>query len=467
MLKLTEITRIYFLGIGGIGMSAIARYFHQKGIMVSGYDKSKTPLTKILEEEGIAIHYEDDVTQLDKEAEVVIYTPAIKAENKEYTFFLQNNYILLKRSDILSMITDDTFNICIAGTHGKTTISTMIAHILRDSRHGCNAFLGGISVNYETNYWSSENEVSVVEADEYDRSFLKLKPDIAVISSMDADHLEIYGDKGGMEQGFIDFTKCIRKDGLLIYRHGLPNTDKLQATKKLCYSLHDTAADVYAANISISNGAYHFDVIHPRRDIKNLVLKMGGLYNVENAVAAVTAAIALEIDESQIINALANFKGIKRRFEYIIPPSKIAYTKEENGIPIFIDDYAHHPRELKALIEGVREIHPGREVLIIFQPHLFSRTKEFALDFAASLDLSDKVILLPIYPARETPLPGVTSEIILDAMKLDNKFMMTKNEILQWINSNNTAHVIVTAGAGDIDQLVEPIRQTILMKYKK
>lgn len=466
MLKQSDISRIYFLGIGGIGMSAIARYFNEKGATVSGYDKSRTSLTIKLEEEGMTIHYIDSVELVDKQAQIVIYTPAIKTDNKEYVFFLQNNYTLLKRSEILGMITEDTFNICIAGTHGKTTISTMIGHILRDSKYGCNAFLGGISQNYETNFWSSENKVSVVEADEYDRSFLKLKPNVAIISSMDSDHLEIYGDKAGVVQGFMDFVKCIKKEGLLIYKYGLQVPDKLTGSRQLSYSLQDTAADAYAGNISITNGCYSFDVFHCGKIIKNIILRMGGMHNVENAVAAVSAALSIDIDEDLIRKALGTFKGIIRRFQNIGAPSDIHEEENLHTRPVFIDDYAHHPSELTALINGVRDLYPGRECVIIFQPHLFSRTKAFASEFAGALDLADRVILLPIYPARETAIPGITSEIILNEMKLRHKYLMSISELLNSLKDNKNTSVVVTAGAGDIDQLVEPIRQIIFKKAK-
>jgi UDP-N-acetylmuramate--alanine ligase len=448
-----QITRIYFIGIGGIGMSAIARYFNEKGTVVNGYDKTPTELTRIMEKEGIGIHYEDNIELLDKLAHVVVYTPAIPPDHREFTFFKENNYRLLKRSEILQIITEGTFNICVAGTHGKTTISTMIAHILRDSNYGCNAFLGGISSNYNTNFWSHTKKVNVVEADEYDRSFLRLSPDVAVISSMDPDHLEIYGDETGMQQGFIDFTKRIKPGGVLISKYGLKRSNDLKAPNHIRYSLQNNEADVYATNITMLNGSYCFDVMQSDWKVEKIVLHMGGMHNVENAVAAITAAHHLDIENDSIRRAMADFKGVKRRFEYIIPP-----LSDE---PVFIDDYAHHPQELKALINGAKNLFGDKKCTIIFQPHLFSRTRDLASEFAAALDFADEVILLPIYPARELPVPGITSEVILEKMKLKKKHVFTREELLSWVGSQQKPEVLITAGAGDIDKLIVPIREML------
>jgi len=457
MLDIKNISRVYFIGIGGIGMSALARYFSAKGVTVSGYDKTETNLSKQLQQEGINIHYTDDINLLDKDAQLIVYTPAVPKEHKEFIYYQQNNYTLLKRSDVLGKITDDSFNICVAGTHGKTTISAMIAHILRDSGYGCNAFLGGVSTNYNTNFWSNEKNVCVVEADEYDRSFLKLKPDVAIISTMDADHLDIYGTEEAMQNAFVEFAGKIKSNGLLLSKYGLKKDKELSAPYHLRYSLQNDAADIYASNITMSHGSYKFDVMTSDWTLDNVVLNMGGMHNVENVIAAISVAHHLKIEHSKIRSAVENFKGVKRRFEYII----------KNNKQIFIDDYAHHPEELKALITGARTLFSGMNCTIVFQPHLFSRTRDFAEAFANILDLADEVILLPIYPARELPIEGVTSELILDKMKMAKASIKTKEELLHYLRSSKAftgGHfegVFITAGAGDIDTLIQPIKQIL------
>ncbi|HEY9340374.1 MAG TPA: UDP-N-acetylmuramate--L-alanine ligase [Hanamia sp.] len=466
MKEYTTISRVYFIGIGGIGMSALARYYLNKQAMVSGYDKTQTPLTKQLESEGAIIHYEDDVQMLDKEAELIIYTPAIPKGHKELDWYRQNNYELAKRSDVLREITKGSFNICIAGTHGKTTISTMIAHILRDSGFGCNAFLGGVSVNYNTNFWSSTNRVDVVEADEYDRSFLKLSPDIALISAMDADHLDIYGTVENMRAAFIDFAGKLKPGGLLLTRFGLPG-EKLTAANHVRYSLQNDAADVYASNIIMHNGSYEFDVMAKDWMIDKVVLNMGGMHNVENAVAAITIAHYLEIAPDKIKNAVANFKGVKRRFEYIISASEA--EKQKNDV-VYIDDYAHHPEELKALIKSAKSLFSKRRCTVVFQPHLFTRTRDFAKEFAEALDLADEILILPIYPARELPIEGVTSELILKKMENENADLISKEQLLNYLENNylksvqasSYGQVLITVGAGNIDQLIQPIKKILL-----
>ncbi|MES1216984.1 MAG: Mur ligase family protein, partial [Bacteroidota bacterium] len=308
------IKALYFIGIGGIGMSALARYFHTQGCRVSGYDKTATVLTKELEASGINIRYEENVELVPKDVQLVIYTPAIPKEHKELLFYQQHGYRVVKRSDVLQIITESSFNICIAGTHGKTTITTMTAHLLRDTGYGCNAFLGGISVNYGTNFWASERNVCVIEADEYDRSFLKLSPDVAIISSMDPDHLDIYGTAEAMEQAFIDFSGKIKPGGLLISKFGLKRGDELRSERKLTYSLSNHNADIYAENIKMKNGSYEFDVVLKKNRIDNVVLNMGGMHNIENVLAAIAAASSLEIENEKIKSAVDSFRGVKRRF---------------------------------------------------------------------------------------------------------------------------------------------------------
>ncbi len=463
----TTISRIYFIGIGGIGMSALAKYYLSKSASVSGYDKTVTTLTKQMENEGISIHYEDSIDLLDKKAQLIVYTPAVPKDHKELNYYLHNNYELIKRSALLGEITKSSFSICIAGTHGKTTISTMIAHILRHSGFGCNAFLGGISVNYNTNFWSNNNNVSVAEADEYDRSFLQLSPDVALISAMDADHLDIYGTKENMENSFVQFSERLRAGGLLLTNYNLL-TNKFSASNHIRYSLQNNRADAFSTNIKFANGGYQFDVVTKSWQLNNIQLNMGGLHNIENAIAAITIAHHLNIDPDKIKCAVKDFKGVKRRFEYIIAPS--SQQGATNNNVIFIDDYAHHPQELNALISGVKSLFPGKKCAVIFQPHLFSRTKDLADEFAASLSQADEIILLPIYPARELPMEGVTSNLIRDKMKNKNVMVLSKEELIQYIKngflksiqSDAAGTVLITAGAGDIDQLVNPIKEILL-----
>ena len=455
---------VFFLGIGGIGMSALARYFNAKGIAVSGYDKTETSLCKQLAAEGINIHYEDNLEFIDKNAKLVIYTPAVPKDHKELNYYLDNNYTVTKRSDVLGAITAGDFNICVAGTHGKTTTSSMVAHILRHSGFGCNAFLGGIAVNYDTNFWSSERAICVAEADEYDRSFLKLSPDIAIISSMDPDHLDIYGTAENMEQAFIDFAAKIKPGGLLISKYGLKRNNDLKAPQHITYDVENSKADVYTHNIAISNGSYLFDIKVTGRVIKGIQLNMGGRHNIENITAAIAAAAQLDIADEKIKDAVAAYRGVKRRFEYIIKTDHL----------VFVDDYAHHPEELRALITGAKNLYSDKKCTVVFQPHLFSRTKDHADGFAEVLDIADEVILLPIYPARELPMEGVTSEMILERMHNENKMVLSKENLLKHISQEQTAHIeegyngtlFITAGAGDIDTLVEPIKQILEQQTK-
>ena len=453
-----KLNEVYFIGIGGIGMSAIARFFHAGGVKVSGYDKTPTVLTNELEASGVAVHYEENVELVPKNPDLVVYTPAIPAEHKELVYFREKGAKVVKRSDVLQIITESSFNICIAGTHGKTTITSMVAHLLRDSGFGCNAFLGGISVNYGTNFWSSEKNVCVIEADEYDRSFLKLNPDVAIITAMDADHLDIYGTAEAVEEAFIDFSKRVRPGGLLIRQFGLKRGKELTAGQHITYSLQNESADVYAANIRMMNGSHEFDVMWKNSMLENVKLNMGGMHNVENAIAAIAVASSLGIENEKIKAAVESFRGVKRRFEYIIKNERL----------VFVDDYAHHPEELRALITGAKTLFRQKKCTVIFQPHLYSRTRDLADGFAEVLDLADEVILLPIYPARELPIAGVSSEMILERMKNDNKQVLEKEELMNWIANDYGAtlnkefgEVLITAGAGDIDVLVEPIKNEI------
>ena len=450
MTDINKISSIYFAGIGGIGMSALARYFNERGVKVSGYDKTETVLTKKLMEESIKIHFSDDIELLDKNADVVVYTPAIPSSHAELNYYRDNNYTLLKRSDILGLITKDTFNICVGGTHGKTTTSAMIAHILTATGFGCNAFLGGIASNYDTNFWGGSHRVSVAEADEYDRSFLKLNPDVAIITAMDADHLDIYGTEKNMQDAFIDFAGKIKKGGCLFIKDTIRRQNEFSADNKMTYSALNKAADIYATDLKIVNGSYLFNAVINDKLIENVMLNMGGMHNIENITAAIAVADMLKIDHDKIKTAVSSFAGVKRRFEYII--------KDESMV--MIDDYAHHPEELRALITGAKELFPDKKCTVVFQPHLFSRTKDLASGFAEVLSMADETILLPIYPARELPMDGVTSEIILDKMGNKKKSIKQPQELLAWFK-NNKIELLITAGAGDIDTLVQPIKKIL------
>ena len=447
MHKLDTIKNIYFIGIGGIGMSALARYFVAKGCAVSGYDKTKTVLTEALAELGIHIHYDDDTSLIDTKADVVVYTPAIPASHSELTYYRDNGYEVVKRSDILGWITEGTVNICVAGTHGKTTVSTMVAHLLRDSGYGCTAFLGGIAANYNTNFWSSDNKVVVVEADEYDRSFVKLNPSVAVITSMDADHLDIYKTTEAFEDAFVSFSEKVKPGGLLLAKKGLAREASFDTSTLVTYSLNGNGARIYAKDVRVIYGAYHFTVVGPNWQLEEMVLNMGGLHNIENALVAVAVAMHLGIEPQKIKAALANFAGVKRRFEYLI----------KTASQVLIDDYAHHPAELAALITGVRSLYPDQKLTLVFQPHLFSRTQDLCDGFAESLSAADQVVLLPIYPARELPIPGVTSEMIIGKMTHKNVVLLQKEELSAWVKTE-APKLLVMAGAGDIDVLIRTIK---------
>jgi UDP-N-acetylmuramate--alanine ligase len=450
MNPLTNIKRIYFIGIGGIGMSALARYFNTQGVFVSGYDKTPTALTDSLMEEGIAIHFEDDLNQIDKEATVIVYTPAIPAEHKELNYYKDNHYLVVKRSDVLQWVTENAFTIGIAGTHGKTTTTSMTAHILRHTGYGCNAFLGGIASNYDTNFWSHEKNVVVVEADEYDRSFLKLSPNIAVITAVDPDHLDIYGTPEEVLKAFGQYADKIKPGGTLIQKFGTRVDTSVTNKTISTYGYDQANAAYHSSALKVVEGAYVFDLVHPNGVLKNVVLNMGGLHNVENAIAAIAIALTLGIEDDKIIAAVADFKGVKRRFEY----------KVKTANKVLIDDYAHHPEELSALISGVKSIFPNQKMVLVFQPHLYSRTQDQATGFSSTLDQADEVILLPIYPARELPIPGVTSDMLLSAMTIEKKQVMSKEQLLAWAAATEDK-LIVMAGAGDIDVCINQIKDIL------
>ena len=451
LINIENIKKAYFIGIGGIGMSALARFFHARGVFVSGYDKSPTDLTTKLVQEGIEINFVDDISFLPSDADVVVYTPAIPSNNKIIIHCREMGMNLMKRSDLLQIVSRDTFNICIAGTHGKTTISTMVAHILRHTEYGCNAFLGGIASNYGTNFWSDPRPVCVIEADEYDRSFLKLYPNVIAISSMDPDHLDIYGTAEEMEKSFIQFTGNLKVPGLLITKKGLKREADLVASQHLTYHLDNANADIHCKNLKIVEGSYHYDIQGKDWQINGLRLNMGGLHNVENSIVAISIAMYLGIDIEKIKLAVDAFLGVKRRFEFIVKTNSTVY----------IDDYAHHPEELRALITGARALYPENKITVVFQPHLFTRTRDFSDGFAESLDLADQVWLMPIYPARELPIEGVNSLMIASKMKKPVQ-LIDEFDILSMI-SVQKVEILITAGAGDIDKLIQPIKEQLIL----
>ncbi|MBL4653203.1 MAG: UDP-N-acetylmuramate--L-alanine ligase [Flavobacteriales bacterium] len=448
-MSLEKINKVYFLGVGGIGMSALARYFNSLGKEVLGYDKSETVLTNQLEKEGIEVHYTDSPSRIPADVDLVVYTPAIPSDLEEYKHCWGKGYVMKKRSEVLGMITDDSFTLAVAGTHGKTTTSSILAHLLKQSV-GCNAFLGGISKNYNSNVLFTENaKNTVVEADEYDRSFLTLHPNMAIITSMDADHLDIYGDHSKLLESFELFSSQIRAGGALILNKKLE--DKLSPScDVITYSITEKA-DYYLDNIEIIDGNYVFSVQAQSGLISDIKFGLPGRHNVENAIAAVAVADQLKVSHQEIKSALESFKGIKRRFEYIIKQHDLVY----------IDDYAHHPEELKATISSVKELYPENKITGVFQPHLYSRTRDFSDEFAKSLDLLDEVILLDIYPAREQPIEGVTSEMLLRKVTIKNKMVSTKTELVAELKQRKL-EVLLTMGAGDIDKLVEPIKNELL-----
>jgi len=441
-------------------MSALARYFKATGKKVMGYDKTRTALTDELMAEKIDVYFDENTDrllslELEPDSTLVIYTPAVPKTHAEYLFFIANHFSLKKRSEVLGMITENGFTIAVAGTHGKTTTSALITHILCSAGVDCSAFLGGITQNYHTNLilgkkLGEKDSIIVVEADEYDRSFLALHPDIAVVTSIDADHLDIYGDKEHMQESYHLFAKQVKKGGFLIAKNG---TEKIQEgieAKIITYSLLDDS-DINAADISISKGNYHYAVITEETILDGLTLGLPGSHNVENSVAAIAVARLVGVTDAKIKIALASFKGVKRRFEYQIKSDQL----------VFIDDYAHHPEELRACITSVRELYPDRKLTGVFQPHLFTRTRDFADGFAESLSLLDEVILLDIYPAREQPIEGVTSGMLLDKITIESKMLCTKQELVSELKKREL-EVLLTVGAGDIDMLVEPIKKALM-----
>lgn len=448
-MELANINRVYLIGIGGIGMSGLARYFKKRGCVVCGYDKTATALTDALISEDIAIVFKDEIEDIpagfhqNDDHTLIIYTPAIPANSAILNFFKSKNFALRKRSEVLGILSKGMFTIAVAGTHGKTTTSCMVAHILKDSGYDCSAFLGGIATNYGSNVLFGDNNTLVVEADEYDRSFLTLHPDITVITSMDADHLDIYGDKEHFKESFQLFALQLKNKGKLLHKQGL------DLKGGITYSAEKNA-DIQALNIRVDEGNFYFDFKDPLTGITDIQSGLPGLHNVENALAAIEIALLLGIPADKIIRALAGFKGVKRRFEYIVKSTS----------HIYIDDYAHHPEELRACIQAVKTLFPDKKLTTVFQPHLYTRTRDFADGFAEVLSLTDELIMLDIYPARELPIAGVSSEMILDKVSIADKKKLGKQEVLDLVEAEKP-ELLLTVGAGDIDTLVKPLKNIL------
>ena len=442
---------VYFIGIGGIGMSAIARWYKFRGFEVSGYDRTPSDLTAALQAEGIDVHYEDDCTKVpaDIASTLVIYTPAVPAEFGELQFVQQKGYKVVKRSRALGEITSGLACLAVAGTHGKTTTSTLIAHILTEGGEGCSAFLGGISKNYGSNLLMSRTPVVVAEADEFDRSFLQLHPDIAVITAMDADHLDIYGDLAHVHEAFRQFASQIHET--LILKYGLPIKPGQIGARIYTYHFDDPRADFHSSNLRLgADGHYTFDLVYPGGVLNDIRVGALGWVNVENSVAAAAVCLCYGVDEQKMRKAIGSFKGVQRRLDEHVNKPGLAY----------IDDYAHHPAELASAISSLRGIFPGRRITGIFQPHLYTRTRDFAPEFAKALSALDELILLDIYPAREEPIPGVTSEMIFEDVTAASKVLIRKEELMDML-ADKPLDVLATFGAGNIDRFVEPITRML------
>lgn len=458
-MTLENIKNIFFIGIGGIGMSALARYFLFQGKNVGGYDKTPSILTKELEKEGANIHYNDSLASIpasfkNKEETLIIYTPAISTDHKEFQYFQSNHFQIKKRAEVLGLITQSSKGLCIAGTHGKTTTSTMLAHILHQSHIDCNAFLGGISKNYNTNLLlSSTSQYSVIEADEYDRSFHWLTPYIAVITSAEPDHLDIYGSEACYMESFEKFTSLIQPNGTLLLREGLSIKPKVQKGVKV-YTYSINKGDYYAENILIENGEIIFDFITPNERIKEVKLGVPIAINIENSIAAMAVALLTGATQEEVKKGIESYKGVDRRFDFQIKSPNL----------VFLNDYAHHPAEVKQSIASIRQLYPERKITGVFQPHLYSRTQSFYREFAKSLSLLDRVILLDIYPAREQPIMGVSSQLIYDELDSSVEKRLIKKDELLHIIEDESIEVLITLGAGDINTFVPFIKNILLKK---
>jgi UDP-N-acetylmuramate--alanine ligase len=468
MSPVAQFPYVFFLGIGGIGMSALARWFRANGHQVSGYDKTETPLTQALQAEGVAVHYVDAVENIpvavreNKEQTLVILTPAIPADSLEWAWLREQGYDIRKRSQVLGVLTRGRRTIAVAGTHGKTTTSSMVAHLLHHAGLDCGAFLGGISVNLGSNLLlpTAEDAPIVVEADEYDRSFLTLHPDVAIVTSTDADHLDIYGDQQALIESFRQFVAQIKPGGTLLLNHTADPSVAAAVpagTRLIRYGLSaEQGPDLFASDISAEGHQFHFKLHGPQGVVPGLELAVPGYHNVENMLAAACAAQLQGVADEPLQAAVQAYRGVKRRFEFIVTA----------GEKVYLDDYAHHPREIEAFLRSVRALYPGKRLRVVFQPHLFTRTRDFAEGFSQSLSIADEVVLLDIYPAREKPLPGVTSEMLLTNISAPLKSIQTKEQVLQAAGADDSFDVLATVGAGDIDTLIPHLKRILTARWQ-
>ncbi len=459
-MNLKNYDSIYFLGIGGIGMSALARWFKHAGLRVAGYDRTATPLTLELMEEGMEIHFEDRIEMipgyLTKEKTLIVFTPAVPKDHKEYNYLKSQGFAIVKRSEVLGLLTKNYKTVAVAGTHGKTTTSSLIAHIIKSAGKDMVAFLGGITTNYNSNLVMhgkvSAQTIMVAEADEFDRSFLRLFPHVAVVTSADADHLDIYGDHLQMLSAYKEFINQVNKGGSLVIHESIASlAEETKQIKKETYGTN--RGQFFASNVKVQHGFFEFDLIGPGLKLEKVQLGVPGFHNMENAIAAAMVAMQLGIDDKTIREALASFSGVKRRFEFVIRKDNL----------IYIDDYAHHPAEIEAFLKSLKSMYAGKKITVVFQPHLFTRTRDFAEGFAKSLSLADELLLLDIYPARELPIPGVTSDLLIKDITSAVKIRCTKKDVLQKLETMNI-EVLATVGAGDIDTMVKPIKEMLMQK---
>ncbi|TRX54268.1 UDP-N-acetylmuramate--L-alanine ligase [Fulvivirga sp. M361] len=459
-MNIREYDSAYFIGIGGIGMSALARWFNANGYFVAGYDRTSTPLTQQLTAEGIDIHYDDDVALIPKTVFntkcLIVITPAIPKDHKELNHLSAADLPMYKRSQVLGMISSSFTTVAVAGTHGKTTTSSMVAHILKSAGKDITAFLGGIATNYDSNFIENKdnNAIAVVEADEFDRSFLTLHPDIAVITSVDADHLDIYGDEDSLKNSFKQFISQIKNNGRLFVTEKVASAITDNTNSKLISTYGLNRGQFFASNITIADGFFIFNYCDEQCKIEKITLGVPGFHNVENVTAAIAVALELGVSADDIKTGVASYRGVKRRFEFVLRSDKV----------VFIDDYAHHPTEIESFLTSLKALYPGKKITVIFQPHLFTRTRDFVDEFAVSLGLADEIILLDIYPAREEQIEGVTSAMILDKILIENKICISKDGLMDFLDTKEL-EVVATIGAGDIDQLVAPLKENLERRY--
>ncbi len=463
-MNLRKFKYVYLIGIGGIGMSALARYFSGSGKQVSGYDRTPSDMTTELEKEGINIHFEDNIGLINEniiqnpDESLIVFTPAIPKEHSELNYFLNQGFTVKKRSEVLGIITKGRKTIAVAGTHGKTTTAAFVAHLLKCSGIDCCAFVGGIMTNYGTNYLPPEDKdkaVYVVEADEFDRSFLALHPDIAIVNSMEPDHLDIYGNEENLRDSFYKFTSQIKPDGLLVVRENLVDFFEKSGCPVISFG-QGTGSAFWIEKINYRGDQLYFNLASDQGKFEDIHLPVAGVHNCYNAVAAFAALSGVVENKPDLIKAIESFKGINRRFEFIFKSPDV----------IYIDDYAHHPTELKSTIQSVRDLYPGKKLTGVFQPHLFSRTRDFMDGFATSLALLDQVILLDIYPAREAPIEGICSKVLLDKIEVKHKLLLEKNDLTDFLN-NEKLEILLTLGAGDIDRLVTPIKNMLTNRFSE